>query len=170
MSATALLVLERTARFPRESGRRAHRRRAGHFHCGLQSLCASKTAKGQRVTQRGIRQVQSYLLRQQWNAGASAHEAALAHAMRSMDWWSCGCQIALSARRSAHSWAYQMWRRVLVVVATKSSRGRTPGSMFLAAVAKSLTVPTTTTNTSFKESCRARGVFFFCLFHSMYTI
>ena len=31
-------------------------------------------------------------------------------------------------------------------------------------VVKSLTVPTTTTNTSFKESCRARGVFFFACF------
>jgi len=88
-SATALLVLERTARFRESLGDALTDGVRDNFIVGCSQdlpLSASKIANGQRVTQRGIRQVQSYLLRQRWNAGASANEAALVHVMRSMDW------------------------------------------------------------------------------------
>ena len=145
-SATALLVLERTARFRESLGDALTDGVQDDFVVGCSAdlpSSAGKMANGRRVTQRGIRQVQSHLLRQRWNAGASANEAALVHAMRSMDW--CVLVDVVPTTKELRvpdrafravlrdSWASQMWRRILVAVATKSSRGRMPGSMFLAA-------------------------------------
>ena len=89
VSATALLVLERTARFRESLGDALTDGVRDTFIVAAVLTCRRVLASQRRgsasVTQRGIRRVRSCLRHKKWNAGANAHEAALAHAMRSMD-------------------------------------------------------------------------------------